>query len=60
MDRISELRKILGQNFVWNKARLDCFVRMLLAVFAARTVNLSEIATTFDSKADRDSRYKGY
>lgn len=58
MDRISELKRILGETFVWNKARLDCLVRLLLALFAVRTVNLSEIAVAFTSKSDVSSRYK--
>jgi hypothetical protein len=58
MNRISELKGILGKNFDWNKARLDCFVRMLLALFTVRTVNLSEIAVAFCSKATIESRYK--
>lgn len=58
MKEISELKRILGDNFNWNKARLDCFVRMLLALFAVRTVNLSEIAVGFASKASVSSRYK--
>jgi hypothetical protein len=58
MDKISELKKIISENFAWNKARLDCFVRMLLALFAVRTVNLSEIAVGFASKAEVNSRYK--
>lgn len=58
MDRVSELKQILGENLTWNKARLDCFVRMLLALFVVRTVNLSEIAVVFCSKAEVSSRYK--
>lgn len=58
MNKISELKIILGQSFSWNKARLDCFVRMLLGLFAVRTVNLSEIALGFPSSATVGSRYK--
>ena len=58
MDKINELKAILGKNFAWNKARLDCFVRMLLAMFKVRTVNLSEMAVAFSSEASVDSRYK--
>lgn len=58
MDKISELKRILGENLAWNKARLDCFVRMLTALFVVRTVNLSEIAVAFSSKAEKNSRYK--
>ncbi|KTD11072.1 transposase [Legionella gratiana] len=58
MDKISELKRILGENLTWNKARLDCLVRMLMALFAVRTVNLSELAVAFASKAEKESRYK--
>lgn len=58
MNTISELRNILGEKFVWNKARLDCFARTLLALFAVRTVNLSELAVAFPSAAEIGSRYK--
>ena len=58
MNRISELKTILGENLSWNKARLDCFVRLLLALFIVRTVNLSELAVAFASKASVNSRYK--
>lgn len=57
MNKISELKSILGESFTWNKARLDCFARMLIALFAVRTVNLSELAVAFGSKAKIRSRY---
>ena len=44
MDQISELRTILNGCFQWNKARITCFVEMLLALFIVRTVNLNKIA----------------
>ena len=40
MKKISELRGILGQYLIWNKARLECFAQMLVALFVTRTVNL--------------------
>ncbi len=58
MNKVSELQRILGDNLVWNKARLDCFARMLIGLFAVRSVNLSEIAVAFPSKAEVNSRYK--
>lgn len=58
MGKISELRGILGKFLFWNKARLDCFTRMLLALFVARTVNLSEIAVVMISRAEVSSKYK--
>lgn len=58
MNKISELKRILNKNFAWNKSRTDCFARMLLSLFSVRTVNLSEMAVAFASKATVDSRYK--
>lgn len=58
MDKINELKRILSDQWDWNKARLDCFARMLIAIFIVRTVNLSEIAVAFSSKATIASRYK--
>lgn len=58
MKEVSELQCILGKILLWNKARLDCFTRMLLALFVARTVNLSEIAVVMASNAEVASRYK--
>ena len=58
MKEISELKTILRQYFVWNKARLDCFTKTLLALFITRTVNLSELAVALMSPATIGSRYK--
>lgn len=58
MKEVSELQRMLGKILIWNKARLDCFTRMLLALFVARTANLSEIAVVMASKAKVESRYK--
>lgn len=58
MNKVSELKSILGQYLPWNKARLDCFAKMLLALLAVRTVNLSEIAVAFASTVEISSRYK--
>jgi hypothetical protein len=58
MNRISELKDILGDFLDWNNARLSCFAAMVLSLFAVRTVNLREIAAGFLSDALLDSRYK--
>lgn len=58
MDKISELKGILGQYFSWNKARLDCFTRMILALITVQTVNLKQVAIAVVSNADIESRYK--
>jgi len=45
------LKGYLGWNMV-------CFVRMLLGLFAVRTINLSEIALAMDGKAKAASSYR--
>ncbi|WP_242602106.1 IS4 family transposase [Legionella yabuuchiae] len=55
---INVLRDMLNGYFKWNKARMDCFVCMLVALLRVRTVNLSELASGFMSKAQETSRYK--
>lgn len=54
----NELRAILNGYFGWNKARMTCFVGMLIALFKVRTINLTELACGFSSNATIDSRYK--
>lgn len=49
---------ILNGYFGWNKARMACFVGMLIALFKVRTVNLTELVCGFSSQANLDSRYK--
>ena len=58
MNKTSELEKILNEYFAWNKARMNCFSKMLLSLIAVKTVNLSEIAVGFSSKAQKESRYR--
>lgn len=58
MNRSSELNNILSKFLKWNNARLSCFTKMLLSLFAVKTVNLREIANAFSSPASIDSRYK--
>jgi hypothetical protein len=58
MDYVSELRVSLNGSFVWNKARITCFVKMMLALISTRTVNLNKIACAMSSNADHSSRYR--
>lgn len=58
MDKVSGLKKSLSKYFDWNKARLDCFARIILSLFVVRTVNLKEIALGMPSKCQIDSRYR--
>jgi hypothetical protein len=39
-----ELYAILNDNLGWKKPRLDCFSKMLIAMFAVKTINLKAIA----------------
>lgn len=58
MDHINELIGILNSNFNWNKARVTCFAKMLLALLVTRTVNLNKIACSMSSPVDKASRYR--
>lgn len=58
MEYISELRDSLNVHFNWNKARITCFVKMLLALFSTRTINLNKLACVFSSNAKPLSRYR--
>ena len=58
MKHVSELQKTLSHFFDWNKARLECFVQIVQALFAVRTVNLTQIAAAFQSQAKEESSYR--
>jgi len=58
MNRISELKDILSEALGWHKSRLDCFTKMLVALFAVRTVNLQEIALAMLGPATASSHYR--
>ena len=58
MSEINELSEMLNQCFKWNKARMNCFTRMLIGVIKARTVNLTEIALMFSGKVKLESNYR--
>lgn len=52
-----ELYGILSPELRWNKARLTCFIRMLMAIFAVKTINLTSIAAAFNNDAKIPSRF---
>jgi hypothetical protein len=58
MRQIGELSKELNQTFNWNKARMDCFVGMLIALLKLRSINLTELAIALPSTAQKESRYR--
>jgi hypothetical protein len=53
MKHLSELETTLSHFFDWNKARLNCLVQILQALFAVRTVNLTQIAAAFHRRQGR-------
>ena len=57
MDITSELSKRLKEHLPWNKCRIDCFAKMIIALLTVKTVNLTEWATVFLTKANADSAY---
>lgn len=58
MQEINELSVMLNQHFNWHKAKMDCFVGMLLGLVQTRTVNLMQLAVAFPSTAKIESRYR--
>jgi hypothetical protein len=58
MNQISELGDILNESFQWNKARITCFVQMLIALLKTETVNLTKIARYMSGEAQQESRYR--
>ena len=58
MKHDSELRAILNDSFKWNKARITCFSKMLLALLSTRTINLNKIACSMLSNTEQISRYR--
>lgn len=54
----SLLERTLAANLSWNRARIKFLSRFLLALFAAKTVNLTHIAVLFAGRAKIDSNYK--
>jgi len=58
MEHISELRDSLNGYFGWNKARITCFAKMVLALVLTRTINLTKLACVFASDAKPLSRYR--
>jgi hypothetical protein len=58
MKQINELSMMINQHFNWNKARMNCFIGMLVALLSTRSINLTEVAMAFPSPAKLDSRYR--
>lgn len=58
MDLIDGLREILKQTLPWNKARLDCFCMMLVALLQFKRVNLTQLLFGLPIGAQQNSRYR--
>ena len=58
MNQISELKRILGQQLNWHKARIDFFAQALVGLFVCKTINFKEIAVSMPAKTEIESRYK--
>lgn len=54
----SLLERTLSENLSWNKARIKFLARFLLALLAAKTVNLQQLAIFFAGTAKVESNYK--
>jgi len=55
---ISELSKILKKYFYFHKSRSDCFAQLIIALITVKTVNFTNLATVFKTKARSQSSYK--
>lgn len=58
MNHINELQRLLFQNLNWNKARISCLSQILQGLICARTVNLTQISTFFQTNAKQESSYR--
>lgn len=57
MDITSELSKSLKEHLPWNKCRIDCFAKMIVALLTVKTVKLTEWAQVFLTDANPESAY---
>lgn len=58
MKQISELQGILSNFLNWNKARVNCLTQILQALLQVRTVNLTQIASAFQTDVQEESCYR--
>ena len=53
------LNNILKLHFAhWHLSRIKCLSYLIMGLFQVKTVNLTEIATTFPGRAEIDSNYR--
>ena len=58
MKQIAQIFTKFSLFFPWNKSRLDCFSKMLVALLKVNTVNLAKIAVVLGGKAKLESNYR--
>ena len=58
MRLINELTESLNGFLCWDKRRMDCFVKILIALMVAQTINLKKIACIMFGTAKPDSSYR--
>ena len=58
MNQINEIRAQLRPHMGWHGARLSFVALFLVALFRAKTVNLTELATVWGTNAEEASNYK--
>ncbi|MCK5354418.1 MAG: IS4 family transposase [Methyloprofundus sp.] len=55
-----ELIEVLSRHLTWNKARLACFVGLLLALLLLKHTNLTQLALAFNGSATTESKYRRF
>ena len=59
MTQTTILNNILKLHFAhWHLSRIKCLSYLIMGLFQVKTVNLTEIATTFPGRAEIDSNYR--
>ena len=58
MRLINELSSRINQSFGWDKRRIDCFCKMLVALMMVQSVNLKKLSCALFGSAHRDSSYR--
>jgi cell shape-determining protein MreD len=59
MDHTTMLTDVLNLHFAgWHLARIKCLAYLIAGLFKVKTVNLTQIATTFPGHAEIESHYR--
>jgi hypothetical protein len=59
MTQTTILTHILKLHFAdWHLSRIKCLAYLIVGVFKVKTVNLTQIATTFPGRAEIESNYR--